>query len=101
MTIRTDYDKFAEKYDEDRKGRAHDAHSFIKRRLDEGATDLAVLDLGCGPGRWLAAQTGHFEGKPVRWIGLDPFAGMVALAKRDAPRAGILQGGAEAIPPIC
>jgi ubiquinone/menaquinone biosynthesis C-methylase UbiE len=98
MAIRTDYDRIAERYDEDRKDRRHEPHWFIKQRLDEGAEDLAVLDLGCGPGRWLGAQIAHFEGGRVRWVGLDPFAGMLALAGRNAPGAELVQGRAEAIP---
>lgn len=95
---RTNYDEIAERYDEDRKSRTHEPHRFIRRALDEGAKDLAALDLGCGPGRWLAAQIAHFNGRPVRWVGLDPFAGMLALARRNAPGAELVQGGAEAIP---
>ncbi len=98
MVIRTDYDKFAEKYDEDRKDRVHAPNGFIQARLDAGATGLAVLDLGCGPGRWLAAQTAHFDGRPVRWVGLEPFGGMIALARRNASAAELVQGRAEAIP---
>lgn len=98
MVARTDYDALAERYDEDRRGRVYDPDWFVKWKLDEGVASLVVLDVGCGPGRWLEQQMKHFTGCPVRWVGVDPFAGMLALARRNAPQAELVQAGAEHLP---
>jgi SAM-dependent methyltransferase len=96
--VQTDYDQLAPRYDEDRKGIEHGHSPFVEGRLREGARGLAVLDLGCGTGRWLAAQLAHFVDLPVRWVGADPSAGMLAVARRNAPGAELVRAGAEAIP---
>ncbi len=96
--LRTDYDRIADRYDEDRKGRAYAPHHLIKERLGRGERNLAVLDVGCGPGRWLAAQCAHFRGYDVTWAGVEPFSRMLGLAWRNAPGADILPGRAEALP---
>lgn len=56
--------------------------------------EACILDLGCGPGRFcadIARQTG------ARVVGLDPTAGLLALAPHD-PRVAYLRAPGEQIP---
>jgi len=53
-----------------------------------------VLDVGCGSGEMLALAASH--GATV--AGVDPAAGMVAIAARLAPAADVRVGGAEQLP---
>jgi SAM-dependent methyltransferase len=54
----------------------------------EGVPSGRVLDLGCGPGRWLAAiRRGGWEAE-----GIDASAAMVRLARRAAPGARVRRG---------
>ncbi|MEK7476128.1 MAG: class I SAM-dependent methyltransferase [Candidatus Coatesbacteria bacterium] len=95
---RTRYDEIAEKYHEDRRHRDIGPADLVKERLEEASTPVAVLDVGCGTGIWLAAQTRHFAGRSVRWVGVDPSGGMLAVAKRALPGVELIQGRAERLP---
>ncbi len=53
-----------------------------------------VLDVGCGSGDLLA----HLDQRGLATAGIDPAAGMVALARDRVPAADIRSGGAEDLP---
>jgi ubiquinone/menaquinone biosynthesis C-methylase UbiE len=55
----------------------------------------AILDSGCGTGRFAAPLAARFD---ARVYGLDPSAKMLALARRNSPTMLPLQAAAEAIP---
>jgi len=59
---------------------------------------VSVLDVGCGTGLWLDAQSRHYEGKPVRWVGLDPSPGMLAVARGKVAGVELVEGRAERLP---
>ncbi len=98
MAVRTDYDSFADAYDRDRKGGAHEPNWFLRQCLAQGLQDPAVLDIGCGPGHWLGGQMALLAGRNIRWVGLDPSAQMLKAAQRNASGAELVKGIAEAMP---
>jgi ubiquinone/menaquinone biosynthesis C-methylase UbiE len=95
---RVRYDEIAERYHEERRHREIAASDLVEARLAESAGPVAVLDLGCGTGIWLAAQLRHFAGRPVRWVGVDPSAGMLAVARKHLAGVELIQAGAEKLP---
>jgi TDG/mug DNA glycosylase family protein len=67
-------------------------HRARARRLaSRSLPGLPVADLGCGPGNYLTTL-----GTPV--LGLDVAAAMLALARRAAPAAPVVQADLEALP---
>jgi len=92
------HDAIAENYDADRRGREHYPPNRLLAEILERQKRAAVLDVGCGTGLWLAAQMASFAGRDVRWAGIDPSAGMLAIARRRIPDADLRQCGAEALP---
>ena len=91
---RTDYDEIASRYDAERGDWGVPQDDVV----DELPDDAAVLDLGCGTGNYLVAQLEHFRGRPVRWFGLDPSAGMLEGAAGKVGRSRLVRGRAESIP---
>jgi SAM-dependent methyltransferase len=65
--------------------------------------DRALLELGCGTGIITAAMARRLRevagGQPVRVVGLDASADMLALARRRDPAAEWIHGDMRAIPP--
>jgi ubiquinone/menaquinone biosynthesis C-methylase UbiE len=58
-----------------------------------------VLDLACGTGTYLAAQTRAFAGQGVAFCGVDASEGMLAVARgKLPPTCELRHGRAEAIP---
>src|SRR5687768_3839198 len=76
--VRTDYERLADRYDEDRAGWSIPRDDVVDEMLASGP--VRVLDLGCGTGRWLAAQREAFGDADVAWVGADPSAAMLAEA---------------------
>jgi ubiquinone/menaquinone biosynthesis C-methylase UbiE len=69
--------------------------AVISRRVSADSL-AAILDLGCGTGRYSGALAQHFG---ARVIGLDPSAKMLAEARRKAVRGvEYVRAGAEALP---
>lgn len=94
--MRTDYERLAERYDEDR-ARWSVPKDAVVTALAESRELLRVLDLGCGTGRWLDAQRGAFGDANIAWLGIDPSSGMLDEA-RTKGIANLMRGRAENLP---
>jgi len=77
--VRTDYEHLAARYDEDRAGWSLPRDDVVDELLASNQV-VRVLDLGCGTGRWLAAQRDFFGDSAVVLLGADPSSAMLAQA---------------------
>jgi SAM-dependent methyltransferase len=91
--LRTDYERLADSYDEDRRRWQDVPPDDNIAALSRGD---AVLDLGCGTGTYLRAQCDAFP--DIAFVGADPSAGMLEHASAKARRARYVRAGAEALP---
>jgi ubiquinone/menaquinone biosynthesis C-methylase UbiE len=87
---RTDYERIASRYDEDRKEWEVPPDDIIEAGV------RSVLDLGCGTGIWIAAQSNYFPGS--RFTGMDPSTAMLWVARVKAPDAAWVRAAAERLP---
>src|SRR5258705_8241369 len=91
---RVDYDRVAAGYDRRyRDGGPAGLAAFVRARCLPGDA-RAVLDVGCGTGRW----TSEAVAAGRRAVGLDPSAAMLAVARERAPGAALVRGRAESLP---
>jgi SAM-dependent methyltransferase len=96
--VRTDYERLAARYDEDRAGWSVPPDDDIEAMLRSGARRRwRVVDLGCGTARWLVAQAAAFGDAPIDWIGVDPSPAMLAHAAAKGAVA-LVRAGAEHLP---
>lgn len=95
--MRTDYERLAGRYDEDRAAWSFPPDAELAGLL---ATRPAarVLDLGCGTGRWLAAQRDALADPRVTALGVDPSSAMLAEARAKGVDAALVRAAAEALP---
>lgn len=94
---RTDYERIASRYDDDRQhSRIHP--DDVLMRLCEGGARVRMLDVGCGTGRFLAVQIGHFKDRGLTGIGIDLSSAMLASARGKMPTASLVRARAEALP---
>lgn len=82
------YDQIAERFLEKLNDQPSDRfRGYLERALDGHGTDARILDLGCGAGlpftRWLSQR--------ARVLAVDISRGQLALARRNAPDAALLQ----------
>jgi SAM-dependent methyltransferase len=89
---RSDYDAIAHLYDEPL--RDHSADPFLQafvasRPSPTPAAPLVIADLGCGTGKWLAANAIVVPG--ARLVGLDRSRGMLQVARRRLPDIPLVQ----------
>jgi ubiquinone/menaquinone biosynthesis C-methylase UbiE len=75
-----DYEQLAGRYDEDRR-RFSIPRDDVVDGLMASRPVVRVLDLGCGTGRWLAAQHEFFDDARVALLGADPSSAMLAEAR--------------------
>ena len=96
---RTDYSKIAERYDKNK------YRHLIER--DDGIAhlpccrDLRILDLACGTGNYLNAQTKYFPDdskRKINWYGLDASEHMLSVARAKKMPAEFFRGMAEDLP---
>ena len=97
--MRTDYEQLAARYDDDRARWSVPRDDVIDELLAVmgSGSSVRVLDLGCGTGRWLAAQREFFVDRTVEWLGVDPSSAMLAEANAKG-LANILRARAEELP---
>lgn len=74
------YEQAAARYDEDRERFSIQRDDVIDELLASHPV-VRVLDLGCGTGRWLAAQREAFDAGRIVWLGADPSPAMLAEAR--------------------
>lgn len=88
------YDEIAPSYD--RRYEQHDYEGVRRAVLDfvGSGPGLAVLEVGCGTGHWLAAVAS----RAARVAGVDPSLPMLERARSAAPATLLVQGRAEALP---
>ena len=94
--MRVDYDQIAEKFDLRYQTNSLDSIENALADLVHGTPDNAILEVGCGTGRWLAGVKDHFEG--VRLYGLDFSFGMLEQAQKHPAPLKLLQGKASQLP---
>ena len=97
--MHTDYEALADRYDEDRAKWSFPRDDVIDELLARSAwtSPVRALDLGCGTGRWLAAQQESFGNAPIQWLGVDPSSAMLVQAKAKRIRS-LVRARAEHIP---
>jgi SAM-dependent methyltransferase len=98
--VRREYERLAEAYD--RRWAAYVERSLaIVRPWLEGAALGRVLDLGCGTGA-LVPRLGRWKAEVSAYVGLDPSAAMLRLARANEGDASwpvaFAAGAAEALP---
>ena len=91
--LRTDYEQLADSYDEDRARWQDVPPDPHVAALDAGSS---VLDVGCGTGTYLRAQTDAFP--RVRFVGADPSPSMLSYAAAKVAAARFVCAPAEALP---
>jgi SAM-dependent methyltransferase len=90
------YEQVAARYDADRE-RFSVPRDDVLDGLMASRPLVRVLDLGCGTGRWLAAQHAFFGGSGVTWLGADPSPAMLAEARAKGI-ANLTRARAEELP---
>ena len=95
---RVDYDAIAHLYDVAERDYAVDPHliAFLAGRRDSGPRVLRTLDVSCGTGKQITANRERFPN--VVFVGVDRFAGMLAIARRRCPDAFWVQGDGARLP---
>jgi ubiquinone/menaquinone biosynthesis C-methylase UbiE len=94
--VRTDYEQLAARYDEDR-ARFSVPRDDVVDELLVSRRVVRVLDVGCGTGRWLAAQRHMFGDARVTLLGADPSSAMLIEARAKGV-ATIMRARAEDLP---
>ncbi|MBR3543194.1 MAG: methyltransferase domain-containing protein [Treponema sp.] len=92
--LKTDYAKVSEVYDKN-KGRLDFPKDQEIEKLLEKNGSATVLDLACGTGNYLLGQKKHYEGKNIRWIGIDLSTEMLDVAKSKNLEAEFINASAE------
>lgn len=95
---RVDYDRIAHLYDEPLRDHAPDPglSKYLLENPKLGASDLRVLDMGCGTGKQLAANKEIYP--DTMMIGLDLFRGMLNQARKRCSAVSWVQGDTSATP---
>ena len=75
------YEQVAGRYDEDRERFSIPGDEIVDELIASHPA-ARVLDLGCGTGRWLAAQRDLFRDSRVALLGVDPSSAMLAEARQ-------------------
>lgn len=99
MQQRVDYDLIAHLYDEPLRDHAVDVNllRFLAERQDLAISRLAILDVGCGTGKQIAADYHHLPEMQLM-AGLDLSHAMLQKAQKRCPSVQWVQGEAERLP---
>lgn len=94
-STRVNYDEIAHLYDDRRRDHAVDDNlvAFLAGRSE---SSTRVLDVGCGTGKQLAANRGHFG--RLMLVGVDPSRGMLDVARKRCEDVEWIQGDGQALP---
>lgn len=92
--METDYSKIATRYD-DNKVRRKEVDLQIEKLLKTGNTDLSILDLACGTGKYLKIQSEFYKDYPIKWLGADRSEEMLAISKSKKIDATFICSNAE------
>ncbi len=98
---RTDYQQIAGTYDSTEIRRQIEPDTDLVQQLKACAEQdsVNVLDLACGTGSYLLAQSQRFAKQPINWHGLDASSAMLAQARPKLPNSITLsEGRAETMP---
>lgn len=98
VMVRTNYDSIAERYDEDRRHWEIPARESLEKIVAESRSSVRVMDLACGTGSWLAAQSSRLGTTKVDWLGVDISPAMLVLARQKMPFARLALASAEDLP---
>jgi len=94
--METDYSKIAKIYDNNPVRKKYIDPEI--GRLLKKKQRLAVLDLACGTGSYLKAQSDAYGFDGIEWIGLDKSPDMLAIAREKNPAIRFVQSAAEECP---
>jgi ubiquinone/menaquinone biosynthesis C-methylase UbiE len=94
--VRADYEQLAARYDEDRARWSIPRDDLVDDLLASRPA-VRVLDLGCGTGRWLAAQRDLIGDPRVVLLGADPSSAMLVHARAKGT-ANLIRARAEGLP---
>jgi ubiquinone/menaquinone biosynthesis C-methylase UbiE len=95
---RVDYDRIAHLYDEPMRDHAPDPDfsEYLLERPQSDVSELVVLDMGCGTGKQLAANSEKYPDTAM--VGLDLFGGMLQQARKRCDTVCWVQGDSSATP---
>ena len=95
---RVDYDEIARRYDEPSRDHDVDANliAFVNEPPSITASDLRILDVGCGTGKQLLANRVAIPEATV--VGADLSIGMLQIARKRCPEAAWVQGDGTRLP---
>lgn len=98
MSYRVDYDLIAHLYDEPQRDHGVDPglSLFLSQRPAIDPRQMAVLDMGCGTGKQLAANRGRFSDASL--TGMDFFLGMLKQARKRSRDVFWVQGDSASPP---
>jgi ubiquinone/menaquinone biosynthesis C-methylase UbiE len=96
MTQRVDYDRVAASYDQRYTSTPYEGvEQALRSFLSAPSKATAVLEVGCGTGRWLRFLE---DTAAVRAIGVDLSQGMLSLARRQVQGSRLVRARAEQLP---
>lgn len=88
-TMETDYSKIASRYDKN-EVRRKTIDQQIEELLNRNPRGLTVLDLACGTGKYLKLQCDFYRNSPIKWMGADRSAEMLAVAENKGIKASFI-----------
>ena len=83
----TDYSVIAKVYDKNPIRFQYDPEPHIGRLLSSTNQAISILDVACGTGNFLPAQTEYFPDKRIQWHGCDLSPDMLSMAKAKLTKA--------------
>ena len=91
----TDYSRIAARYDKNPLRHWIPVDPLIEQQFALTGPSLVVVDLACGTGNYLVAQTTAYRDRPVRWVGIDLSEAMLDQARAKGLDAELRRGDAQ------